>query len=638
MQILEIVLFGHNGKKRTIKINAGRVNIITGKSATGKSTIIQIIDYCLGASRCDVPEGIIREKVSWYGLLVAIENERCFVARENPQENASTTNKAFMISGPEVNSPAAAPTSNTTIEAAVESLGQKIGIGENKHFPPEGQTRAASSATLRHGLMFCFQDQDVIASKNVLFHKQAEPFIPQSIKDTMPYLLGAVNEDHLSNLHELAKSKRQFAVLSRELQDSNAIKGSSFNKAFSLVEEARNLGIAPESKVETIEEAHVALAEIAKWKNQESPSKVPISTDYLAIQDEAYQLEDQIRNLDERINTAKHFSQGATGFSGEAREQVLRLKSIGLFERHEVAKQCPVCNSDSDGTEVEKQIKASISQLHKELEIVTKEKPKINEYVVRLEKEKEQLAQQFSKKQRELEGLLASQSSFRAHRDRSVRIGMALGKVSLWLESVRLTTDDADLKRQIEKWSHEIKRLEALVDSSRVEELMASIINRISNRMTTESAKLPLEHQGNPVRFDIKDLTVVVDLEDKPVPLKRIGSGENHVGYHLIALTAFHDHFVKNNRPVPRFLVLDQPSQVYYPPEKQETDGSLKKIADADKIALTRMYNFIFDFCANQNGNFQIILLDHAKPNEPTFIKHIVEEWRGTQALIPANW
>ena len=47
IQILEIILYGKNGKKRVLSFSLGKVNIITGSSATGKSAIIDIVDYCL---------------------------------------------------------------------------------------------------------------------------------------------------------------------------------------------------------------------------------------------------------------------------------------------------------------------------------------------------------------------------------------------------------------------------------------------------------------------------------------------------------------------------------------------------------------------------------------------------------------
>jgi len=43
MQILNIVLYGHDGRQRTLSLRAGGVNVITGASKTGKSALIDIV-------------------------------------------------------------------------------------------------------------------------------------------------------------------------------------------------------------------------------------------------------------------------------------------------------------------------------------------------------------------------------------------------------------------------------------------------------------------------------------------------------------------------------------------------------------------------------------------------------------------
>ena len=47
----------------------------------------------------------------------------------------------------------------------------------------------------------------------------------------------------------------------------------------------------------------------------------------------------------------------------------------------------------------------------------------------------------------------------------------------------------------------------------------------------------------------------------KSIPLTQMGSGAYWVAYHLLIHFALHKHLVKAERPVPRFLILDQPSQ-----------------------------------------------------------------------------
>src|ERR1051326_6834102 len=99
MQIIEIVLYSNSGEKRVLALQPGRTNIITGGSATGKSALIEIVDYCLGSSECRVPEGVIRDTISWFGVRLQFPTDQMFVARQNPTSlRQSITNRAYIRS------------------------------------------------------------------------------------------------------------------------------------------------------------------------------------------------------------------------------------------------------------------------------------------------------------------------------------------------------------------------------------------------------------------------------------------------------------------------------------------------------------------------------------------------------------
>ena len=119
--------------------------------------------------------------------------------------------------------------------------------------------------------------------------------------------------------------------------------------------------------------------------------------------------------------------------------------------------------------------------------------------------------------------------------------------------------------------------------------------------------------------------------------MSRMGSGENWVGYHLIAHLALHEWFTQRSRPVPRFLFLDQPSQVYFPPEK-DVDGSLAQLGEDDRGAVTRMFRLIFDVVQGLAGGFQVILTEHADIGESWYQDSVVERWRGGLKLVPEDW
>ena len=116
---------------------------------------------------------------------------------------------------------------NTTVSAVETFLGAAIGISENEHRPPT-PTREPLEANFRHALLFSFQDRNDIDSKQRLFHRQGEDFISQAIKDTLPYFLGAVDEDRLFKQAQLDQARRQHRQLERQLREAEALDSSTF--------------------------------------------------------------------------------------------------------------------------------------------------------------------------------------------------------------------------------------------------------------------------------------------------------------------------------------------------------------------------------------------------------------------------
>lgn len=45
LQIAKLILYSRKGEVRELEFNPGRLNVLTGASKTGKSAIIDIVDY-----------------------------------------------------------------------------------------------------------------------------------------------------------------------------------------------------------------------------------------------------------------------------------------------------------------------------------------------------------------------------------------------------------------------------------------------------------------------------------------------------------------------------------------------------------------------------------------------------------------
>ena len=249
-QILEIILYGHNGATRVLRLHPGRLNIITGASKTGKTALISIMDYCLGATECAIPEGVIRESVAWVALRLDVKDGQVLIARRLPRPGVHASTDVYYDVGLDLALPALSDLRQTTNPKALEGLlATHAGISINIHEPPDGQTGHPLTAGIRHALIYCFQQQTEVINNRHLFHKQSEQFIPQAIKDTLPYFLGAVDEDHASKLGELREKRRALRVLERKLAEFEAIRGHGLSKAQALLAEAQDLGLGRLSEV-----------------------------------------------------------------------------------------------------------------------------------------------------------------------------------------------------------------------------------------------------------------------------------------------------------------------------------------------------------------------------------------------------
>ncbi|WP_435191807.1 DUF3732 domain-containing protein [Streptomyces sp. bgisy126] len=101
-------------------------------------------------------------------------------------------------------------------------------------------------------------------------------------------------------------------------------------------------------------------------------------------------------------------------------------------------------------------------------------------------------------------------------------------------------------------------------------------------------------------------------------------------------LLSLHEWFSEHRGPVPRTLILDQPSQVYFPPDytgEPTPQGT-------DLSHLLNIYRIINDTVQALDGALQVIVVEHADLADPLFRDHVVERWRysNSQALVPPEW
>lgn len=635
-QIKAIHLFNQDDERRTLEFRLNQINVITGKSGTGKTALIGIIEYCLGSSEFTVASGAIRNTVETYALELHTSDQVFLLARPAPRAGRKVSTRMHYSYGyvPE-NLLHKDVSPNTDSTNALRLFSEAIGIESNLTDVGQG-TRSSFEVNIKHANYFTLQHQDEIANQSVLFRNQASEWVPQSIRDVLPYFLGAANARYLLDVRELRQNKRELRKVRQTVEEADAL--SSPPVATELIKEAVKLDLHPEVNDSSPAVIMTALRTIASISLVHAGND-SVDDEMASLFDEREELRLSLSDVRARRSAAADLMRHEERFGGEANEQKARLESLNLIPdlNNSSWSTCPLCSaSHPEKDSVVPALKRHLDSLSSELSEVRRDTPFLKEAISSYDEELDDLAQQLRKNGKEID--IAGKVNEAIQHRRALEQAQAeiIGKAQLYSDSVSKIDVTSSSHARISQLEKRILDLEMELDQETVQERILDALAIISHRATAAAAFLKLEHSPGPVSLDISKLTVVVSTPEGRYPLQDIGSAENWLGYHLSLLIGMHSYFIRTSRPVPRFLFLDQPSQVYFPSER--TDPTDEDLDSDDRNNLIRIYDLLRSFINENASGFQIIVTEHADLEETWFQDAVVERWRGSKALIPESW
>ena len=359
----------------------------------------------------------------------------------------------------------------------------------------------------------------------------------------------------------------------------------------------------------------------------------------IQLENELHVLHRQLDDVQNSIRTTRDFVRAQTSYASEVDEQRARLVSLELYVGDSDTDHiCPLCEAHLDRqTPAAADLIESLRVLQRQLDSVGVERPHLDEHLSALGKRRIEIENKIVSTQRELERAYEQNERARVVRDQAIERARGVGQIGALLERIDLADEKHDIDILIAEAQEQVEMLMNQLDAGEVEERVYTFLNLIADRMTEYASDLDLEHADRRMRLDLKRLSVVAETVNGPIPLRRIGSGENWVGYHVVTFLALHHWFRTQHRPVPGILVFDQPSQAHYPPDADHRRGA-HLLQDADRRAVHKMFEFMYHRSEDIGEGFQLIVLDHAHLEEDWFNESVVEEWRGDLALIPHEW
>jgi len=645
MKIRSIHIYSNDGQRRDLRFKVDGLNVITGRSSTGKSALSEIIEYCMGRSSFNVPEGVIRDKVAWFAVIYQFESEQVLVAKPTPPGGGASCSTAMLRRGTQVQAPEFKDLAvNTDDDSIVELLSRLLGIPENRTDVALEHSRDSFDANVKHTFYYLFQKQGLIANKDQLFYRQNEQFQPQAIRDTLPILLGVSSHNRYELASRLRTAQRDLRINNKQLEQARNAVDTSHEQAIGLYSEARAVGVignidgSPNTKgiIDALRSAllwkpETVLDDDGRWISH--------------LEEELGELRQDRRDAQARIDAARQFAKRVGGYESEAAEQIDRLASIKALPRNPDSGEWQWPFSERN-LALESPVAAvllnELGSLDRELRIATGQRPKLESYLTELAGKADGIAGAIKQKEAELSAAISANEVIAQMGSRNNAAARVVGRISMFLETLLPDEDLARLEAESRRLNHKVKQLEDQIGADDSNERLTSILNNISAQISRYIQKFNAEFGPHPARLNLPQLTIIFDRPERPVPMGRTGGGENHLAYHLSALLALHLFAAQNNRPIPRFLLIDQPTQVYFPSEQvyKDADGSVQRTEnDADLNAVRRLFELLLKFTQEDVPGFQLIVTEHANLREKWFQDALVEQpWTKPPALVPEEW
>jgi len=607
LTIHEIKIWFHDKNINTRSLNflPNKINVITGLSNTGKTTIWSIIDYCLLADSFNVATSISKV-ISWFGLRFSINDCEMSIVRESPGDKRISSNIYFTYGGfPSI----PANNINSIIELK-EILNKKFGLSDRiKPLKKEYQFN------YRDFLIFCALTDTIIGVRNIyldnIFYSNLGDI--KKLNKIFDLAIGVQNLNAIEIFNELEVVEKELSRLDRDKKRYLDNQNKLTEKLKNLLEKCKfynllNYSIDFTSITDSIE---LIDRVIKDKKNPHLNSEKFKNLDELKFKKKEIQLE---------LNEIRTFNNEYNKYKENINKVADSLQPIDYL--NEKLKSQLIDSYQS---------KVFLANLADSLKNIKQSLAKRKPPLLDVQSEEKKLKQELENIKNRIYSIEQSIKNFPDTLNEYIRIG----EIGNELNNILLSFNNKD---EINK-SNEIynilnnKKSELLQKSNDIKKIKFENIKLLNNNIQKffEKFKNISDFKDCKVEFDVESMTLnLFSLSDKSSSNPIItGSQSNFMILHICFFLGLHKYLLETkNDFVPQILFIDQPSKPYF---EREDDRS--KLLDVF-FSLNEFFNTL-----SEKESFQLILLDHAGPyyweNQKLENFHLVDEFIGDNALIP---
>jgi hypothetical protein len=652
-----------SGRVHSVTLTRG-LNVITGKSSTGKSAIIEIFDFCFASSDFTVPQGVITDHADIYFVVLSFPASKLVIAR---RANEST---AFMKEDH-----AQLPDDTSYINSVYfdesffipmpdfkKELGRffqltMVDVDEDVSRRAEYGWRKSETPSVRSFTSFFLQHQNLIANKHAIFYRFDEKEKREQTIEHLRIFLGFADQEYFVLSQRISAARATLKKIEQQIPREADLR----NRLVARLEEALLEYSALSGTLLVSASAAVIAQNPGQWLQTISNTRVQIDAassqfmeTYQRIDSERSKFVAELRGIELKRAAVRSSIVYAKAYTQQA--QALNVLGSATVQ----VATCPFCQTPSTASEDEaNELQQAIDWLNAELarSPYLRESFEANEQ--RLGGEADTTRNRINEVESRLRSLQRQLAELEKERPMIELAVRAKLRIEAILEEAVFKTG-ADLLAQQRNLLKDIADLESKRLAYGVESQLAGARAYIEKQMQVIGENFDFEASYRPInlRFDLSTFDLWHEKSDgHKVYLRSMGSGANWLYCHLTLFLALHSLFCNLDKQckIPPILFIDQPSQVYFPnyvadrEDKFDAKGLAKtsgrKNVDEDVEAVENLYSQLVAFCARTAKDTglepQLIMTDHAdhlKLSEGvTFETFVRARWRTRGFIDPVQ-
>lgn len=607
----KIRLWSNYGEIRDIDFERGKINVLTGGSNRGKTSLLHIIDYCLLSSEHKLPHDVINDNVAWYGLQLYINDKTLTIARKSP--TAQSVSDQFYFSG--IGAIPSVPEANAKSDDIKAILQAEFGLDSSVVLWGGRGLKQGTQMSFRYFMLMNTISENTITNSEVYFDNQQKDRYRIALPQVLDLSLGIDNLENISARERKKDIQQQISNLEKKKDKLSSGNGLFEGEARKIAATAAEYGLI--EKVPKI-------VDIAFLKEIVGSCPYPEASGqdakrYADAKAKMFELNRKMRKL-------REFNDEHNQYKSTLKITLDSLKPLEtlLGQAEQLIK-----------TEIFDDIINDLNFDLRALKKATAAKQPVDTQVATMLRD---LEDEKKEQQKLIDALPKKTKSFETIIDHAKFIGKIEAKLESYHEVV---SDDR------ESYNGKIADLQKKLDEINVHDVIEARqninrqIDEIAQALLTEADFVMDNYVSWHPAFSFKHNTLQL-RKPRSSLIENVGSSSNHMFMHLILFLALHEaSTINKSRFVPDFLFIDQPSRPYYGEEKVKDETHLKS-SDAAKVsqAFAMLDNFITRMKSKYGTEFQMIVIEHVPVETFKNLKnvHILPEFREANALIPAGW